>query len=101
MSQIEEVSSSLSASLNGGVNLWTKLTDVVANRRNGNWCTLACAPTNIAMHCAVFPSKGVNWRFEPDFYHGPHFQAVSSFQTEIFGDCQLHRFTFEYYLGTS
>ena len=41
------------------------------------------------------PCKGVNQRFEPNFYHRPHFPAVSLFQTEIFGDCQLGSFTFE------
>ena len=42
-----------------------------------------------------------NWGFKPASYHCPHFIAVQLFQTEIFGDCQLHSFTFEKYLGTS
>ena len=44
------------------------------------------------LHYAAIPS---------DIYHGSHFLAVQLFQTEIFGDRQLLRFTFDLYLGTS
>ena len=37
----------------------------------------------------------------PFSHHCPHFLAVQLFQTEIFGDRQLLRFTFDLYLGTS
>ena len=46
-------------------------------------------------------SKNGNQRFDPDSHHSPHFLAVQLFQTEIFGDRQLLRFTFDLYLGTS
>ena len=42
-----------------------------------------------------------NWGLKPDSHHSLHFLAVELFQTEIFGDCQLLRFTFDLYLGTS
>ena len=50
---------------------------------------------------ALSPCKMGNREFQSDYHHRPHFLAVQLFQTEIFGDCQLHSFTFEKYLGTS
>ena len=47
------------------------------------------------------PCKSGNQRFKSDIYHGSHFLAVQLFQTELFGDRQLIRFTFDLYLGTS
>ena len=47
------------------------------------------------LHLQLSPCKGVNYWFEPDFYHSPHFRAVSLFQTNIWVDIWV-QFQFQY-----